>query len=88
MPTLKWSITKSAPAYSNISKKCQLCMQEKTENINYPNPNELLLKKSELISANTLTSFYCQIINVRIRTYENVMKIVPSEIYNNISTVK
>ena len=63
-------------------------MQEKTENINYPNPNELLLKKSELISANTLTSFYCQIINVRIRTYENVMKIVPSEIYNNISTVK
>ena len=50
MPPLKWSIIKSVPAYSNISKKCQLCLQEKFETLNYPNPNELLNKRSELIS--------------------------------------
>ena len=30
-PSLKWSIIKSVPAYSNISKKYQLCLQEKFE---------------------------------------------------------
>ena len=50
MPSLKWHIIKSVPAYSNISKKCQLCLQEKFEILNYPNPNELLNKRSELIS--------------------------------------
>ena len=50
MPSLKWYIIKSVPAYSNISKKCQLCLQEKFEILNYPNPNELLNKRSELIS--------------------------------------
>ena len=50
MPSLKWYIIKSAPAYSNISKKCQLRLQEKFEILNYPNPNELLDKRSELIS--------------------------------------
>ena len=50
MPSLKWSIIKSVPAYSNFSKKCQLCLQEKFEILNYPNPNKLLNKISELIS--------------------------------------
>ena len=50
MPSLKWYIIKSVPAYSNISKKCQLCLQEKFEILNYPNPNELLNKRSELFS--------------------------------------
>ena len=50
MPSLKWYIIKSVPAYSNISKKCQLSLQEKFEILNYPNPNELLNKRSELIS--------------------------------------
>ena len=50
MPSLKWSIIKSVPAYSNISKKCHLCLQEKFEILNYTNPNELLNKRSELIS--------------------------------------
>ena len=50
MPSLKWYIIKSVPAYSNISKKCQLCLQEKFEILIYPNPNELLNKTSELIS--------------------------------------
>ena len=30
-PSLKWSIITSVPAYSNISKKYQLCLQEKFE---------------------------------------------------------
>ena len=50
MPSLKWYIIKSVPAYSNISKKCQLRLQEKSEIRNYLNPNELLNKRSELIS--------------------------------------
>ena len=50
MPSLKWSIIISVPAYSNISKKCRLPLQEKFEILNYPNPNELLNKRSELIS--------------------------------------
>ena len=54
MPSLKWSIIKAIPAYSKISKKCQLCLQEKFEILNYPNPNELLNKRSELIYC-----FYC-----------------------------
>ena len=54
IPPMKNSLThlkiKSVPAYSNISKKCQLCLQEKFEILNYPNPNELLNKRSKLIS--------------------------------------
>ena len=34
MPSLKQYIIKSVPAYSNISKKCQLCFQEKFEILN------------------------------------------------------
>ena len=43
-------IIKCVPAYSNISKKCQLCLPEKFEILNCNNPNELLNKRSELIS--------------------------------------
>ena len=49
-PTLVWSILKKVPPYSNISKKCLLCLHEKLETINYPRPDELLNKRSELIS--------------------------------------
>ena len=49
-PTLVWSIAKKVPPYSNISKKCLLCLHEKLEIINYPRPEELLNKRSELIS--------------------------------------
>ena len=49
-PSLKWSIVKSVPGYSNITKKCLLCLYEKLEIINYPNQEELLNKWSELIS--------------------------------------
>ena len=50
MPSLKWYIIKSLPAYSNISKKFQLCLQENFEILNYPNSNELLSKSSEPFS--------------------------------------
>ena len=48
--TLVWSIVKKVPPYSNISKKCLLYLHEKLEIINYPRPDELLNKRSELIS--------------------------------------
>ena len=49
-PILSWSILKSVPAYNNITKRCQLCLQEKLAIISYKNPDELLNKKSEIIS--------------------------------------
>ena len=48
-PTLVWCIAKKVPPYSNISKKCLLCLHEELEIINYPRPDELLNKRSELI---------------------------------------
>ena len=50
MPSLKWSVVKSVPGYSNISKRCLLCLHEKFEIVNYPNQKELLKKRFELIS--------------------------------------
>ena len=49
-PTLTWSIMKSVSAYSNLTKRCRLCLYEKFAIINYPNEHELLNKRSELIS--------------------------------------
>ena len=37
-------------AYSNITKKCLLCLHEKLETVNYLHPEELLNKRSELVS--------------------------------------
>ena len=49
-PKLKWSILKTVPSYSNITKRCKLCLQEKFEILTYPKQDELLNKRSELIS--------------------------------------
>ena len=49
-PTLVRSIAKKVPPYSNISKKCLLCLHGKLEIIGYPRPEELFNKRSELIS--------------------------------------
>ena len=49
-PTLKWCILKSVGPYSNITKKCRLCLQEKFQILSYPIPDELLNKRSELVS--------------------------------------
>ena len=50
MPTIKWSIIKTAPAYSNISKRCLLCLQEKLCIIENNNQENLLNKRSELVN--------------------------------------
>ena len=49
-PTLVWSVAKNLLPCSNISKKCLLCLHEKLEITNYPRLDELLNKRSELIS--------------------------------------
>ena len=45
-PDLMWCIVKSVPGYSNISKRCMLCLHEKYEILNYPDQEELLNKRS------------------------------------------
>ena len=49
-PTLTWSVVKSVPGYSNISKRCLLCLTEKVLIATYENPEELLNKRSELMA--------------------------------------
>ena len=48
-PNLTWCTVKSVPGYSNISKRCMLCLHEKYETLNYPDQEELLNKRSELV---------------------------------------
>ena len=50
MPTLKWSIVKSVPSYSNISKRCLLCLHKKLEIVNFGDQDHLLNKHSDLIA--------------------------------------
>ena len=40
-PNLKWSVLKRIPPFSNISKKCLLCLYEKLEIVTYQNQKEL-----------------------------------------------
>ena len=49
-PELHWAIVKTVPSYSNVSKRCMLCLHEKLAILNYPKPEELLNKRSELLS--------------------------------------
>ena len=49
-PNLKWYIIKSVPGYSSISKRCMLCLHKKYEILNYPDQEELLNKRYELVS--------------------------------------
>ena len=49
-PTIRWSIIKTAPSYSNTSKKCPLCLNEKLGIIRYKDSMELLNRRHELIS--------------------------------------
>ena len=50
MPALKWSIVKYVPSYSNISKKCLLCLYKKLEIVNFKDQDHLLNKSFELNS--------------------------------------
>ena len=49
-PQLTWSVLKVAPAYSNISKRCLLCLNENLLITTYPDQKQLLNKRSELIA--------------------------------------
>ena len=49
IPNLKWSVFRCVPSYSNISKKCLLCLYEQLEIVTYQNQKELLKNKSELL---------------------------------------
>ena len=46
---LKWSIHSRAPTYKSGSKKCQLCLKEKTA-IALAEPEELLNSRTELLN--------------------------------------
>ena len=48
-PNLKWSVLRCVALYSNILKKCLLCLYEKLETFTYQNEKELLNKRSELL---------------------------------------
>ena len=46
IPNLNLEMARSVPAYSNITKRCMLCLYEKLLIATYPNPEELLNKRS------------------------------------------
>ena len=50
IPKLTWSVLKVVAAYSNISKRCLLCLNEKLLIATYPDQKQLLNKRSELIA--------------------------------------
>ena len=39
---LTWEVFQTAKAYSNITKRCSLCLHEKLAIITYPYPDKLL----------------------------------------------
>ena len=82
LPSLKWSIIKPIPAYSNASKKCQLCLQEKFLKflIILIQMNCIIKGQSLFHTATTLTSFYRRIINL--------MENAPPDKHNDNSIVK
>ena len=49
-PALKWEVLRTAKAYFNITKRCFLCLHEKLAIITYPYPDELLNRRSELVT--------------------------------------
>ena len=50
MPTLKWSIVKSVPSYQKFSEKRLFSLHKKLELVNFEDRQNLLNKRSELIS--------------------------------------
>ena len=57
-PHLMWCTVKSVPRYSRISKRCMSCLHEKYEILNYPDQEELLNKRSELVSCRHVPKFF------------------------------
>ena len=49
-PILTWEVLQTAKAYSNITRRCSLCLHEKLAIITYLYPDELLNRRSELVT--------------------------------------
>ena len=49
-PAPTWEVLRTEKIYSNIIKSCTLCIYEKLVIINYPYPDELLDRRSELVT--------------------------------------
>ena len=47
-PFITWRIVRTAPSYHLESKKCQLCLADKFEIANYPEPDKILNKRSKI----------------------------------------
>ena len=47
---LTWEVLRTAKTYSNITKRCSLCLHEKLAIITYPYPDEIINRRSELIT--------------------------------------
>jgi len=48
-PELRWSLLKNVPAYTNISKRCLLCLSEKAAIIYYDGKETLLNQREEFV---------------------------------------
>ena len=49
-PTHTWEVLQTGKTYSNIARSSSLCLHEKLVIITYPYPNELLNRRSELVT--------------------------------------
>ena len=49
-PTLTWEVLRTTKTYPSITKRCSLCLHEKLVIITYPYPDELLNRRSELVT--------------------------------------
>ena len=49
-PALTWEVLRTAKTYSNITKRCSLCLHEKLAIITYPYLDELRNRRSELVT--------------------------------------
>ena len=47
---LTWEVLRTAKTYSNLTKRCSLCLHKKLAIITYPYPDELLNRRSELVT--------------------------------------
>ena len=50
MPKLQWSVMKKSSPYSNISKRCMICLNEKLAIIQFEDHANLINKRNEAIS--------------------------------------
>ena len=71
MSSLKWSIIKSVPAYSNIPRNVSCVCKKNLKFLITPIRINCLTNDQSLFqSAATLPSFYCRVIILTIRLYE------------------